>query len=345
MKKIIKIFIFVTSLILSFRISRNNINIGNNEISYLSYNQDGKSIAYGVNTLHAHKTNINSITSQKTNTKLNILLAGLLNLSTKKYDQAIYENIKNIYLKTTSIVFSPNKKIMAIAHGKILILNIEKKEIIKKLDVNIFDQEWIELLAFSPDGKFLISASGQGTIFILSTTDWSIIKIIKSRKDIHAKNCIYSYSKIITFDPNGKFLAIIFDYLPNCIQQKVCIYNTDTWEPIKEINHNLKYILNIGFSVDGTKLILSTKKSDGFDYIKIYDTIKFNEIKEISKIYMAGNYYQTTIRNDLKQIAFSQSNNIINIVDINKNEKIFKFYDALIAIKPDGNRIFFQFQT
>lgn len=131
--------------------------------------------------------------------------------------------------------------------------------------------DWIWCVTFSPNGKYLATASGDEKIIIWTKKDnkWKL----KQRLTQHSNSV-----RIVAFNADSSLLAsgstdrtvIVWN-----TQNWQPVWNTQNWQPISPLKHD-DWLRSLAFSkqVDGTEY-LATASQDGT--IKLWDTQTIRE--------------------------------------------------------------------
>jgi WD40 repeat protein len=160
-----------------------------------------------------------------------------------------WNNTKTLYSgMVPTIIFSADGKLFASGDwdGKIIIWDTNTWREIRKLkhadessnalSMESFLNSQIRSIAFSPDGKYLVSGGNDGIVCIWSTDTWNKVNALKGHE--HWISCV-------TFSPDGKYIV------SGSHDGVICIWDTKTGENIQSYSgHDLRTI-SISFSPDG----------------------------------------------------------------------------------------------
>ncbi len=138
--------------------------------------------------------------------------------------------------------FSPDSKVLAAitTGGVMTVRKASSGEVVKsKLGVGIASQG----MAFSPDGKFLVTGGGMGqrsTVQVWDTQTWKMVR----QWDPHR-----GYRLAIGFSPDGKIMATggEFDGI-------VKLWETSTWKLLRSLKVKSSFARDVAFSPDGKLL-------------------------------------------------------------------------------------------
>lgn len=259
-----------------------------------------------------------------------------------------------------SVAFSPNGKYLAVGYatnGAILI-DVATQTAIKSFK----HDDWVYSVAFSNDGKILITCDGKSIIFWDITTATKINeipngehvytlslstdgKIIASAgyKDIKLWNIstgeliksfvgFDSWVYSVSISPDSKLLAGVGADL------SVKIWDVSTGNLIKELAGHTHSIRSVKFSNDGSKLYSGSED----DFVKIWDVNTWTELSS----YFASDYMVNSLvlsEDNLKMIT-GGGDKKVRVWDLTNNKPIAIFEgnrDAVysVAISPDGKII------
>lgn len=194
---------------------------------------------------------------------------------------------RTIALSGNTIAWSPDSSFLAVGSSdKIFIFETRNFNVFKILRgrVNNVTSE-VTSIAFSPDGKFLLSGHQSGWIFIWSTENWENVKAPWGMAWILNSGLV----PCIKFSPDGKLIA------SGDWDNRVIIWNTKNWRKIKyftgsipsaEMNKVgsiwksiLLQIRSIDFSPDGK--LLATGGNDR--KVHIWNTSNWNNIENLTE--------------------------------------------------------------
>jgi len=150
----------------------------------------------------------------------------------------------------------------------------------------------VNSIAFSPDGKYLASASFDKTIKI-----WDI----KAGKEIKTLTGHKSSVLSVAFSPDGKYLA------SGSVDETIKIWDIKAGKEIKTLTGHKSSVISVAFSSDGKYL------ASGTILIKIWDIKSGKEIKTL-----AGH------KSDVNSVAFSPDGKYLASASSDKTIKIWK---------------------
>ncbi len=186
----------------------------------------------------------------------------------------------------------------------------------------------ITSLAFSPDGKRIISASDDNTVRIWGVRLHPEIKKLRRLKG-HTSEVYFT-----TFSPDGK--QIVSASWDNTVR----IWNVETGKEIRKLEGHTNRVFSAAFSPDGERIVSASSDHT----VRIWNTLSG---KEIRKLDTGDSVNFATFSPDGKQIvsAFMYSeNNPVCIWDTETGEEILSLvghtaYVSSAAFSPDGKRI------
>ena len=153
---------------------------------------------------------------------------------------------------------------------------------------------FVESANFSPDERYIVSASRDKTLKIWDTQSWECIKTLEGHT-----GRVWS----ATFSPNGKY--IVSASSDNTIK----IWDTKNWECIKTLEGHTSSVYSANFSTDGKYIVSASNDKT----IKIWDTKNWECIKTLE-----GHIYYVntaTFSPDGRYIVSAPRDNTIKIWD------------------------------
>ena len=152
-----------------------------------------------------------------------------------------------------AVVFSPDAKMLVSGHddGSIAVWETASGKKLTALggyQVPMFSsgsrtQGAINSLAFSPDGKLLVTGSRDGEVSVWDAATWKKMKTIRSGEAVNA----------VIFSPDGKMLAAGGN------DTVISFRDTATWEKAKELKGHSDWINALAYSKDGKYLASGSK--------------------------------------------------------------------------------------
>ncbi len=179
----------------------------------------------------------------------------------------------------------------------------------------------VNSVAFSPDGKKIVSGSHDGTIKIWSVASGKEIATLKRKGYI--VSCV-------AFSPDGNKII-------SGIGNKVIIWDVASGNEIATLEGHSSGVTSIAVSHDGTK-IASIARLDGF--IKIWNAVSGEEITTVE-----GHYgFSMTFSSDGTKVVSGSYDNTIKIGDASSGINIatLKGHNSgvsSVAFSPDGTKV------
>ncbi|KAG2753392.1 WD40 repeat-like protein [Suillus brevipes Sb2] len=209
----------------------------------------GKLIA----TWTGHTSKVNSVCWSRDGQRV---LSGSFDGTAREWDvkngDTILGPIKTGHKNVTAVVYSPDTTMFATAGydesiHPIKIWDAKTGELVATLNIETYT---VWCLAWSPDGKTLVSGSGENSIRTWNTKTWEQLALLKGHT-----SAVYR----IAISPNGRILASAsFDNTAR-------LWNLENSQPISSPLHHANPVTCVSFSADGT--LLSTGCDDKNAYI------------------------------------------------------------------------------
>ena len=139
-----------------------------------------------------------------------------------------------------SVIFSPDGKIMTAAQASGGVVKVWDATTGKELLKLVGHTDWVQGLAFRPDGKQLASTSLDGTVRIWSLTP--------GRETVAVMVPPAGYGNRVVYSPNGQ------EFATNGGDGTATIWNAETGEPRLILTGHDVEVLNLAFSPDGKRL-------------------------------------------------------------------------------------------
>jgi len=148
-----------------------------------------------------------------------------------------------------SVAFSPDGKFLALGSDKVEVWEVGGATWIKVATIPPTSrmerttlkgyQGLVFSVAFSPDGKFLASGSGDGTVKVWEVGSWRAVTILKGHR-----GRVFS----VAFSPDGKFLASGSD-------ETVKVWEVGSWREVATLRGHVSWVNSLSFSPDGKFLV------------------------------------------------------------------------------------------
>jgi len=221
---------------------------------------------------------------------------------------------------------------------------------VEETEIDIFPgmdhTENINAIAFSPDGKFLVSGSNDNTVKIWDTESGRELRTFIG----HDKEVLS-----VAFSPDGKIIASgskETDFRQDSVGEgsylngTLKIWDVQSGKELFSIRHggfqkNAYGIENITFSPDGTRVAITSAVKHGgytFSVIRIYNTKTGNLLNTLygDRKIKSNYFYSLDFSPDGKNIIATEENGygkyLIRILNINTGK-------VLLAINPGENKI------
>jgi WD40 repeat protein len=199
-----------------------------------------------------------------------------------------------------------------------------------EIHAQIGHDRYINAIAFSPDGKKVISGSADNTLIL-----WDVASGIEMRRFIgHLPGYTTPMVKCVAFSPDGKqVFSAANDF-------SLKLWDIASGKEIYTISNLPEIVCSIAFSPDG-KLAVST---DGNDGAKLWDVTTGKEIKLFKYALYGGSNSKAVFSPDGNYIA--TTGGMLRLWDV-KTGKIVKSYNDYgsssysVAFSPDGKYLLF----
>jgi WD40 repeat protein len=190
-------------------------------------------------------------------------------------------------------------------------------------------EDWVNSVAFNPDGRILASASEDRTIKLLDVTTGEELRTLK--KGWWQKGHLAPV-RTVAFSPDGRILASGSD------DNTIKLWNVRTGKLIRNLQEKGFGVNSIAFSPDGRTLATGTDSS----------TITLWDVKTGSKSRTLKGH-----QGEIKSVAFSPDGQTLASGSVDKTIKLWEFstgiplhtlkwhFDAVnyIAFSPDGRKL------
>ena len=193
------------------------------------------------------------------------------------------------------------------------IVNIISSEVIAQNCIYTLEghRDWVESVAFSPDGKLLASGSWDNTIKIWDVETWHCVQTLVGHQ---------SGIESVSFSNDGKLLA------SGSRDNTVKIWDTSKWVCIHSLSGHSDWINSVAFSLDGK--LLASGSDDGT--VKLWEVSSGYCIRTLKGY--ARDVYSVTFSPDGNLLASGSGKNGVNIWDIETGM-------CLITLKGHNDRV------
>ncbi|NEP35367.1 PQQ-binding-like beta-propeller repeat protein, partial [Moorena sp. SIO3B2] len=181
----------------------------------------------------------------------------------------------------------------------------------------------VSAIAFSPDGKQIISVSGDGTVRLWDTESGQLIHTFEGNTE---------WVTAIAFSPDGKQI------LSGSGDGTVRLWDTETGQPLHTLEGHTSSVTEIAFSPDGKQIISGSEDNT----VRLWDT----ETGQLIHTFEGHTDLVTDIAfsPDGKQIISGSNDNTVRLWDTESGQTLHTLeghtsnvYD--IAFSPDGKQI------
>jgi WD40 repeat protein len=183
----------------------------------------------------------------------------------------------------------------------------------------------VRTAAYSPDGKFVVTASDDTTALV-----WDMATLLE------VDGAVLEHPDIVygaTYSPDGKFIATA------CRDAKARIWEVGSWTLVVELTGHAKAVRSIEFSPDGT--LLATASEDNLAFVWQKTGTGWNKAGELKG--HEGFVQTASFSRDGKLIITSSRDNTIRIWDVATRKQLHKLQDKTVVrgaiFSPDGTLV------
>ena len=199
-------------------------------------------------------------------------------------------------------------------------VNLTEYKLLKTLNGHL---DFVNFVAYSPDGTKIISGSGDKTIKIWDANIGQCLKTLEGHSD-------HVYS--VAFSPDGTKI------ISGSNDTTIKIWNANTGQCLKTFEGHSDYVSSVAYSPDGTKFI----SGSGDKTIKIWDANTGKCLKTLEG--HTNSVFSVAYSPDGTKIVSGSRDNKIRIWDANTGQclKILKGHSYVVnsvAYSPDGTKI------
>lgn len=227
-------------------------------------------------------------------------------------------------LQIQALALNPDEKTLAagIANdGSIRFINPKTGDLMNTLSPT--HENWVQVLTFSPDGKFLASGGDDGQIVL-----WDVATA-KEIKQLH-KGDFWVWG--LSFSPDGKSLIAGFD-----TESKFRVWDTTTWELQRTFSGD--FANDLAFSPDGSKFVSA---GGGIHEANIWDVASEKRLFNLSGL--QGWVWAVAYSPDGKYVASGGVGDIVVVWDANTGNRAYELatgddFIQTLAYSSDGTKL------
>lgn len=223
---------------------------------------------------------------------------------------------------------------------------------------------FILTLAFSPDGRTLITADRNGEVIFWEVGTWAERTRLVTPGELNDMSTSPDGEIIITanaagevkgwdldgnnlftftyggrvfdtaFSPAGRYVAVGGD------NDTIMILDIDAQEKVTDLASDHEYITNLVFFPDGKRLLASYERPD--NVMKIWDTSTWQETLTFSHVAERIDYHDTVFSPHGEYLAVASTQNAIKLLDVNTWQVVKQFVghtrgSYMLDFTPDGS--------
>lgn len=212
---------------------------------------------------HRHSNGIDTIVFSPDGKQFVTIASDSLNIWDAESKQILLQK-KDIYPRVEAVAFNPEGTKIAMAQGyNIVILDIETLDIETGLELYITGHTGpIHSIAYSPDGKYIVSDALDDDIHVWDAVTGRLIKRIEGYNEDY---CYVSYS------PDGKHIIVASS------EGNIYILDAQTGEEVNKLTGHTDVVNHASFSPDGTYIVSASWDKT----IRIWEAQTGKEFKKI----------------------------------------------------------------
>ena len=155
--------------------------------------------------------------------------------------------VKGVPREVTSVAFSPSGGLIARAHhaNTVEVLALASGALDPKLEL-VGHEGWVPVVTFSPDGKWIATASLDLTARVWDAETGDTLVTLKGHDDTPSKLAVGVWG--VAFSPDGKRVAT------GASDAAVILWDAETGEEQKTFRAHAKLVFSVAFSPDGATL-------------------------------------------------------------------------------------------
>jgi len=306
-----------------------NISFSSDLRTVASASMDGTVRIWDVNTgrqLHAFDNHFGNYTSFAMSTDGKTVVAPTSIRIVTTWDISSGKLVKTFnkdkYYGSRDTAFNPTNDIIAMVtdDNTISLLNPETGELIKLLTGH---KNYITSLAFSTDGKTIVSGSADKTVRLWDTETFEEKRVLQGHEHVVLS---------VAFSPDGNTVASTSN------DKTVRLWNAETGDIKNVLNGHEKAVWDVTFSPDGT-IIASAANTDE---IYLWDPATGGHIRTVYVELPGASCVDFSP--DSKVLATGNLSGAIQLFDVNTGESLHRFTGHLktvtdIDFTPDGNTL------
>ncbi len=227
-------------------------------------------------------------------------------------------------LQIQALALSPDEKTLAVGianDNSIRFIDPQTGDLMSTLTPT--HDNWVQVLAFSPDGKVLASSGDDGQILL-----WDVATGQEIKQLYKGKYWIWG----MAFSPDGKSLLAGFD-----TESTFRVWDTTTWDLQRKFEGD--FAADLAFSPDGSKFATA---GGGFHEANIWD------FKSGNKLFKLGGLqswvWAIAYSPDGKYVASGGIGNVVVVWDANTGYRAYELatgddFIQTLAYSPDGTKL------
>jgi len=244
------------------------------------------------------------------------------------------------------------------------IISTENFSHLEKAAVLDLPSSFILAIAFSPDGRTLVTADRNGEVIFWEVGTWVERTRLVTPSELGTMSISPDGETIITasaagevkgwdwdgnslftftyggsvfdtaFSPAGRYVAVGGD------NDTIMILDIDAQEKVTDLTSDHQYITNVVFSPDGSLLLSSYERPE--NVMKTWDTSTWQETLTFSHVTERMDYHDTVFSPHGEYLAVASTQNAIKVLDVNTWQVVKQFVGHTrgsywLDFSPDGS--------